>query len=432
MDAWWEASRCRADVRAPTTPTRRIPGNRDLSGENVCVVSSPVLQVEEPRWYAVRRWLVVAVFGLVLVFYAGGGWYFSGEIRREALEVRPSEPTYDLDVVAADDHEVTLRPVGDADPTLTRPGIFGLSWPGGYARVGAVVAEDGGQVTRGLVDGPAPPVGVAATLDPFAFDGDPRSALGVPFRDVVIPGPLGDLPAWWILGSRDYWVIQIHGKGSSREEALRTIPVIRELGYPQLVITYRNDPEAPSDPSGFYRYGATEWEDLAAAVDFAVERGAEKVILIGYSTGASIAASYMLRTDDPMVIAGAVYDAPNLDMGATIDFGASQRNLPLLPLPVPGSLAEVAKFFAALRYDVNWELLDYAKLGGQVRAPVLVFHGLEDDTVPIETSREFANRQPNFVRLVEVPFAGHVQSWNVDSELYENVLADFLRFEIGG
>ncbi len=380
----------------------------------------------------VRRWLLVALFGLVLAFYLGGGWYFSGEIRREALDVRPSEPTYDLEVVAVDGELVTLRPLDGTDPTLTRPGIFGLTWPGGYARVGEVVAERDDEVTRIVVDGSVPDVGAAVGLDPFVYEGDPESALGIPFRDVTIPGPLGEMPAWWILGGRDFWVIQIHGKGSSREEALRTVPVIRELGYPQLVITYRNDPEAPADPSGFYQYGATEWEDLAAAVDFAAERGAKKVILVGYSTGASIAASYMLRAEDPGMIAGAVYDAPNLDMGATIDFGASQRTLPLVPLPVPGSLAEVAKFLAALRYDVNWELLDYAKLGGQVRVPVLVFHGLEDTTVPIESSREFADRQPNFVKLIEVPRAGHVQSWNVDAELYENVLSDFLRFEVGG
>lgn len=393
-------------------------------------MTTPALTYEEPTWHVVRRWLLVGLFGAVLLFYLLGGWYFSSQIREEALEVQFPEPVYDLGVVAASPADVTLRMVAEAeDPDLTRPGTFGLAWPGGYARVGDVVAADGDGVTRALVDGPVPPVGTAADLDAYAYQGDPETALGIPFREVVIPGPLGDLPGWWILGGSDTWVIHVHGKGASLREALRAVPAVRRAGLPQLVISYRNDPGAPADPSGFYQYGRTEWEDLAAAVDFAVEHGARRVVLVGYSTGAAIAAAYMLRAE-PGKVAGAVFDAPNLDMGEAIAFGASQRTLPLLPVRVPRSLATVAMFFAGLRYDINWNLLDYAKLGGQVRVPVLVFHGTEDDVVPIEVSREFAERQPNFVELVEVPGAGHVESWNVNPEGYEARLTDFLRFEL--
>ena len=284
-------------------------------------------------------------------------------------------------------------------------------------------------MTRKLLGGAVPETGMAADLDPYAFTGDPETAFGIPFRDVVVDGPLGELPAWWILGGSDIWVIQLHGKGASLEEALRAVPAVRRAGLPQLVVSYRNDPGVAPDPSGFYQYGRTEWEDLAAAVDFATEHGARRVVLIGYSTGAAIAMAYMFRAD-PTLIAGAVFDAPNLDMAETIAYGASRRNLPLLPLRIPRSLADVAMFFAGIRYDINWSLLDYAKMGGQIRAPVLVFHGTEDTTVPIAVSRELAERQPNFVKLVEVPGAGHVESWNVDPEAYEARLTDFLRFEI--
>ncbi len=408
-----------------------IPGPRPRTGQNAGVVSSPPLAYEEPRWQVVRRWLIVAVVAFVLFFYLLGGWYFSGQIRDEALAVQPpSERVYDLGVVAAGPDEVTLRMVADDDdPDLGRPGVFGLAWPGGYTRVGEIVGSGGGQVTRRVLDGPVPEPGMAADLDPYAFDGDPETALGIPFRDVIIDGPLGGLPAWWILGGSDTWAIHIHGKGASRQEALRAVPAVRRAGLPQLVISYRNDPDAPADPSGFYQYGRTEWEDLAAAVRFATDHGAKRVVLIGYSTGAAIAAAYMFHEDQALV-AGAVFDAPNLDMAETIAYGASQRNLPFVPLRVPRSLAEVAMFFAGLRFDVNWNLLDYAKRGGQIRAPVLVFHGTEDDTVPIEVSRELVERQPNLVQLVEVPGAGHVESWNVDPEAYEARLVDFLRFEL--
>ncbi|MBW3608400.1 MAG: hypothetical protein KY463_08595, partial [Actinobacteria bacterium] len=57
---------------------------------------------------------VLAVLGL-----AGVGWYYSDEI----LDVeRPSEPSYDIEVLAVDRRTVTLEPTADA----RREGVYGL------------------------------------------------------------------------------------------------------------------------------------------------------------------------------------------------------------------------------------------------------------------------------------------------------------------
>ena len=58
--------------------------------------------------------------------------------------------------------------------------------------------------------------------------------------------------------------------------------------------------------------------------------------------------------------------------------------------------------------------------------PILLFHGVEDDVVPIEGSDEFAEELPNRVTYYRVPKAGHTQSWNVDPRLYEARLSRFL------
>ena len=59
------------------------------------------------------------------------------------------------------------------------------------------------------------------------------------------------------------WVIHIHGLGTTPAEAEPLFAPLQEAGYPQLSITYRNDDGQPMDPSGYYQYGATEWEDVA-------------------------------------------------------------------------------------------------------------------------------------------------------------------------
>ena len=43
------------------------------------------------RWLRRLLWSVLAVVvALALVFFAGGGWYFAGQIRSEALAVEPA------------------------------------------------------------------------------------------------------------------------------------------------------------------------------------------------------------------------------------------------------------------------------------------------------------------------------------------------------
>ena len=51
---------------------------------------------------------------------------------------------------------------------------------------------------------------------------------------------------------------------------------------------------------------------------------------------------------------------------------------------------------------------------------MLVFHGTDDETVPLTTSQEFFEARPDLVRLVIVPGAGHVRSWNISPEAYES------------
>jgi len=263
-----------------------------------------------------------------------------------------------------------------------------------------------------------------------AFTPD-ASAIEIPTGDyelaeVVYETPLGDMEAWHLPAQGTTWVIHIHGLNATPAEPEVLFQPLQEAGYPQLSITYRNDEGQPPDPTGFFRYGATEWEDVSGAVEFARANGAEEIVFAGYSTGASHALSYAFRHnfDD---VAGIITDSANIDLGATIDFRGSQEDLPVIGLPVPPTMSWVAKFFTSLRIDVNWKAIDYIeKAKRSLRVPVLAIHGTADDSIPVDQSIELAESQPDLVEVVQVEGAGHVESFTTDFDGYVSHVLAFL------
>ncbi len=261
-----------------------------------------------------------------------------------------------------------------------------------------------------------------------AFVPDPRP-LATPSGDfqleeVTYDTPLGPMDAFYLPGSGDRWVIHVHGLRATPAEADHLFAPLQEAGYHQLSITYRNDDRQPLDPSGYYRYGATEHEDVEAAMAYALDNGAESIVFSGFSTGGSHILSFVY-TNNLDDIDGIVLDSPNIDMGTTVDFQGSMEELPILPLNAPRTLSWMAKFFTALRIDVNWRSIDYVEgADTSLLVPVLVHHGTDDDSVPIRTSVEFAEANPALITLIQVPGAGHVGSHEVDPDGYvEEVLA---------
>lgn len=246
-------------------------------------------------------------------------------------------------------------------------------------------------------------------------------------EEVSYNSPLGAMDAWYLPAGGTTWVVHIHGKGASPAEAEPLFAPLQDAGYPQLAITYRNDAGQPLDPSGYYQYGATEWEDVSAAVDFAIEQGAEALVLSGFSTGVAHAMSFLSREPREIVI-GVLMDAPNVDLGQTVDYQAGQRELPLVPANVPPTLAATAKFITALRIGINWKLLDYISDAERaIRQPVLIHHGTEDLSVPLAESIELVATDPDLMTLIEVEGAGHVESYDVDRQKYMDEVIGFLQ-----
>ncbi len=388
------------------------------------------------RW---RKPLIRVGIGLLvfcLLFYGGGGWYFSSQLGDDAFFVsHDDDDEFSVEVNRIDADTITLAvPSGD-EPTLGTDGVNGFEYAGGRLWLGAVVSDIADEstdlVTREyeVLLGNPPTVGTMGDLDSWIYPDDPAFLFDSAER-VTYESPLGAMDAWQVPGTGDTWVILVHGKGATTRETLRMMDIIEPT--PMLSISYRNDEGQPEDPSGYYRYGVTEWEDLEAAVAWARGQGANEVVLAGFSTGAAVILSFMYQSELADTVTGIMFDAPNIDFGRTVDFGASQRSLPLVGLGVPQSLTTVAKFIGALRFGVDWSELDYIDDIDDIDVPMLVFHGTEDTTVPPDVSERLAEERSSLVTLHLLEDAEHVQSWNVDSARYEAAVRRFLGGLVGG
>ena len=245
-------------------------------------------------------------------------------------------------------------------------------------------------------------------------------------EEVTYETPLGDMDAWYLPASGSTWVIHVHGLNATPAEPEVLFAPLQDAGYPQLSIAYRNDQGQPADPSGYFQYGVTEWEDILGAAEYAAANGAERIVFAGYSTGASHILSFVYKHDFNY-IAGLVTDSGNIDLGSTVDYQGSFEDLPNTDIQVPVTMAWVAKFFTSLRININWKSLDYIeKAKRSLRVPVLAFHGTADESVPISESTKLAEAQSDLVEVVTVEGAGHVDSFNADFDGYVSRLLQFL------
>jgi pimeloyl-ACP methyl ester carboxylesterase len=367
------------------------------------------------------RALVVTGFALLVTIGLGVAvsWHFSSvalvpDHSEWPLETRVEAVGLGRIVLSRDDHS-------------SQPGIYGLDWQAGHAIVGSILTEGDNTITRRLRDvhGYLVPE-IKVGFDSHVYSGDPGETLGLPFRSVDVPDPLGPMPAWLIPAAHDLqseaggtWAIVVHGHNDNRQNDLRIAPTLRKAGLTSLLISYRNDLGAPRSPDGLYHLGETEWEDLAAAIHYALAHGAHKIALIGYSMGGALITQLMERSPLASRVDAIVLDAPVLDWRSLLEFNAERMDLPgFLSLPVQLTIDA--------RIDPNWNSLDALDHTEDFHLPILLFHTAEDDLVPISTSEAFAKALPHWVTYHRIPTGGHTEAWNVAPRTYEHRLENFL------
>ncbi len=377
------------------------------------------------RWGRILGILGIGGGAAAAAGLGSASWYYASRI---------TEPPAQLPALAPEAVDrVTVEDVTDTHITLRgrdagRAGTWGVTLLRGYARIGPpveVTQEDERHqvaVRPILLRHATLDVGAPGVLDGYATPADP-SALGLPWSSVEYDSPLGPMPAWrFDVGDGRTWAVFVHGRAARRQEAFRILPTFAAAGITSLAIAYRDDAEGPASPDGHSHLGATEWEDVAAAVTYALEHGAERVVLVGFSMGGACVSTFLRQSVLASTVCALVLEAPVLDWGPVIRQAAVSRGLPpaLLPVLLPTSM-RMARMRAGIDFRTLRQLDDTEIFG----VPTFLAHGVADDVVPIQLSDALVDQVPG-IDYLRVPQAGHVRCWNLDPAAYEERLAAFL------
>lgn len=375
-----------------------------------------------------------ALAGALAAVAAGGALSAAAALLARQVVSPSEERPDDVEVIGVGAGTVTLR----ASAETVAPGRYGLWLDGGagHARLGEVIDHDehARTVTRRVLgvdrgrlrEGPA-------RWNQYFHSGTPGTALGLPYEEVQVASELGPMPAWFVppaagVPERDSWAVLVHGRGATREECLRAVPLLHRLGMACLVVTYRNDLGAPRSARGRYHLGDAEWLDVEAALLHAVDAGARDVVLAGWSMGAAISLQAVSRSWLADRVRAVVLDSPVIDWRDVLDHHA---RLNRVPSPV-GRLSQAvlehpqARRLVGVDSPLSLSRLDWVSRAGELDLPMLLIHSDADDFVPSGPSRRLARARPDLVTFVEVPGAGHTKEWNVDPEAWETAVARFL------
>ena len=330
----------------------------------------------------------------------------------------------DVPILAVDARARTVTLGRTADSAT--PGRYGLwfSRDAGHARLGQIATETESTVTRELVGvdfGELLP-GARGRFSGWFFL-TPRD-LGVDHESVSLVTTLGPAPAWVILAEPDelgtvptMWAVLVHGRGVTRSEALRCVSVFREAGYNCVLVSWRNDGDAPASDDRRYALGATEWLDVEAGIRYARdERGATDVVLVGFSMGGAAVLQAVANSELSTIVRGIVLESPVVDWAPTLLYQARAMRVPRLVQRAAIALlgSRRAHRVTGLRAAIDFRMLDFVLRSDELTVPILLMHSDDDGYVPPTASRALALARPDIVTFHRWTGARHARLWNYD------------------
>ena len=400
---------------------------------------------------------MVKKLGYVLIIFifvalGGAGWFFSGVIYEGGLN-----PDFnDTESIGTAEDRVLVSNINSNSivlnveeemwgPLLER-GIYGIIGQNGDAVVGDIISTNGTLVERSLINlngtlvegdkirGTSLVVredtGEFKILGTSSWSGQasegvytPKSVSGLDYETIYYQSDLGEFPAYLTNNGDVGIVIFVHGfRGDYSREVFAKMRAgeIVDMGYRSMIISYRNDKGLPKDPSGIFQYGTTEWKDIDGAIDKALEF-TDNVVLWGTSGGGGPISSWLGNVGDNSKVKGIIYEAPVINFWESVEVNGAAR----YPW-VPQQLFAYFKIFTEIRYGIDFQDMDFTDNVINSDIPALLFHGDDDEWVPVEMSDFIAeNRDTNFT-YIRYENVGHVTSWNADPDNYVYQLDTFL------
>ena len=240
---------------------------------------------------------------------------------------------------------------------------------------------------------------------------------GLPWREVTVPGGNGKpLFGWFIAtGERAPALVVMHGWGGNAEMMLPLAAPLHAAGFALLLLDARCHGRSADDSfASLPRFA----EDIEAGLDWLAEQpevDGGRLGVVGHSVGAGAALLVASRRPElGAVISLAAFAHP---AGMMRRWLASKR-IPHWPFG--------AYILAYVQRVIGYRFDDIApcRTIARVSCPVLLVHGQDDATVPVEEARQIHAASGGRAELLVVP-GSHDDYGDVGLQI--GVLADFLR-----
>ena len=230
--------------------------------------------------------------------------------------------------------------------------------------------------------------------------------LSFPVADITIPVRGETLHAWWMPGWRanGKLILYFHGNDSNVSTSVGETALLRELGFPVLVVDYRgfgaSDGRSPTE--------ASVYEDAEAALAHLVswEIDPRDIYVYGHSLGAAIAIDLAVRHPE---LGGLVVES-----GFTSIYDMARREPQYRIFPVGLLLNQ--------RFD------SISKVS-RLELPVLYIHGTADPVVPYQMGEALYQHSSGHKRLVTVRGGGHDDNAAVAPALVRAAILELTRAE---
>tara|TARA_B100001057_G_scaffold360577_1_gene362925 strand:- start:10047 stop:11264 length:1218 start_codon:yes stop_codon:yes gene_type:complete len=391
---------------------------------------------------------------LIFIILGGAGWFFSGVTYEVGLnpefentaEVGVAEDRVIIEDLS--EKTISLNVQEEMWGVMLEDGIYGVLGENGSAVVSSILSLEGDIITREIlqINGELKigervssssllkiENGKYSILGTNDYEGinesgkyTPKSVSDTDYEYIEYESDLGMFPAYLTSEGKTGVVIFVHGfRGAFERDftAMLRAPDFGNLGYRSMIISYRNDANAPKDPSGLYQYGVTEWIDLDNAIKYVEQNiNPDRIVLWGTSGGGGPVTSWLQNNPDSDRVDGIIFEAPVISFWESVEVNGKAR----YPF-IPELFFPYIKLFTEVRYGVDFDTMDFRDALVKSEVPVLLFHGDDDEWVPVDMSDYIAeNRRTNFT-YIRMSNVGHVTSWNADPVRYIFEIEKFLK-----
>ena len=391
---------------------------------------------------------------LIFIILGGAGWFFSGVTYEVGLnpefentaEVGVAEDRVIIEDIS--EKTISLNVQEEMWGVMLEDGIYGVLGENGSAVVSSILSLEGDIITREIlqINGELKigervssssllkiengKYSILGTNDYEGIDESgkytPKSVSDTDYEYIEYESDLGMFPAYLTSEGETGVVIFVHGfRGAFERDftAMLRAPDFENLGYRSMIISYRNDANAPKDPSGLYQYGVTEWIDLDNAIKYVEQNiNPDRIVLWGTSGGGGPVTSWLQNNPDSKRVDGIIFEAPVISFWESVEVNGKAR----YPF-IPELFFPYIKLFTEIRYGVDFDTMDFRDALVMSEVPVLLFHGDDDEWVPVDMSDYIAeNRRTNFT-YIRMSNVGHVTSWNADPVRYIFEIEKFLK-----